>query len=411
MLRSGKIIPLLLISIIYFECLFKYFIELIINVSALSLIADFLIFLICLYIVISTSRGLIILSSFFILSTITFFLGNVISLNDHLFGIRDLTVLISVFIIFSYVYSNRIRDSFSIYFNNFISLFLKAQLVFSVVQFFIFGPGDQVTGTLGKGGSGILTITIFLLVFYRLTFKYRNPNEFRLKNIYPFLPYFIPIFLNETKVSLIVAAMFFISLIKFNSIKSVLGIAISGVIFVLLFSNLYTSQEEHHLTKNPLQAFTSEEFIDFYLIGLDKVEYYNDIPRIGKMYLGVDVLARNEMLAVGAEYSAFNGESLSKTNFAEDYDWLLTGSRPLLFYLLISGGVVLICYFLITTTYYLTLENGSQFKIKSLVFFNIMMFALLLLYNDNMRYLNFSLLFVNSIFFSRYGKLILNGKK
>src|SRR5690606_35202734 len=120
-----------------------------------------------------------------------------------------------------------------------------------------------------------------------------------------------------------------------------------------------------------------------------------DIPRLTKIILANNLLNKNSTdLFLGREIGAFKGgTTLRASSFAIEYNWLLLGSRPYIFFLLISGGwlllLLMVCYF----SYKLYGDNKTNQDIH-FTFLLTILFITILFYNDAPRNQLFSYLFI-----------------
>lgn len=348
------------------------------------------------------SRHLISLLIFLIISSLTFLISHSNSLTSHINGIRELLILFFIFIFLEKTF----RSDKICYLNSLISIFAKLFLIIqipvSLVQYLVHGPGDGVSGTLGAGSSGVLTFSLFLLIYYLI--ENNNSKNKTLSNLY-YIIFLIPVTLNETKITFILILIYFLSFFNFKKLKSSLSSIIIGLIVLIVFSTLYKTQESKVDTSNPISNIFSEDFLTMYLIGDNRDSEYEDVPRIAKIIVGANYLYEEKKILLGQEYGAFKGGQKVKTSkFAEMYDWLLRGSRPYVFYLLITGGLalfLLIVYLFFNEILY---KPTKEFKNKSpnLLFFLGSIFVLMLFYNDALRNQFFIMIFFYLLFYAKY---------
>jgi hypothetical protein len=280
------------------------------------------------------------------------------------------------------------------------------QLPTAVLEYLKYGSGDQVGGTFGTvGGSGVLSLSIFLLVYYLIEDKgTKRTLMTKTKHLVMLFFFFIPIFINETKISFLLIPLMiatFISIKQFRS--SILLLAFTGI-FLLVFASLYTDQNASY--SNPIAEIFNPDFLQDYLDG--DVVAYEDVPRITKLQLGWNLLSQTtSTMLLGEEYGAFKGgTTIARSAFTEKYNWMLNGTVPYLFYLFITGGlalVVLVIYLVLGEIFtkisaYKHIGNYSN----SLLFFISVVFLMMLFYNDAFRTQSFLIIFCYLIFYSKY---------
>ena len=184
--------------------------------------------------------------------------------------------------------------------------------------------------------------------------------------------------------------------------KTVLKLlAFSPVILGVFFGLFYLYSV---ITEQDFDELTGEEFYQDYLVGEDPDElieicqmYYEgafdnedenvwatDLPRFTKILLLGNVLEDSKGgLLLGEGVGQMKGNTvLSKTRFAEKYEWYLVGSRTFVMTCVIQLGIIGFCWFLFVLCKSLSFKNN-----RSITSFNVklylLMFALfMLIYND-----------------------------
>lgn len=400
------------INILFF-CLYlggigNYFLNQIIDSkltdTVITLIIEFLIVVITVSFIKLKSKYFKYLIFFVFISSISYLISDNLSLLVHINGIRETLVLICYFVIFNAIYKLPSLEKIN---NNFISfsyIFLAIQIPVSILQFREFGVGDDVGGTYGRGGSGLLTLSIFILIFYLIENKIKIGSE-RLKKGIPLLIFLIPVALNETKISFLLFFLYFLSLINLKKISYSIFAASLGPLFMLMFSNVYTTQSNVSYD-NPLEGIYNIEYIEKYVLG-DRGSKYSDVPRFTKVVIGTQILITDGNFLFGKDYGAFKGSKLEiGSEFSIRYKWLLSGSRPYSFFLLISGGIVLLLFitWMIMSEIFSKHPNNMKNYSSPLLFFLAAIFLIILLYNDAFRSNVFSFIFVFVLFFAKHFK-------
>jgi hypothetical protein len=337
----------------------------------------------------------IIFVTFLFASTITFIINSSdVDLFQHLNGLREYLIVFCSFLFFDYILQSKYANRFNLIFIRFLIFFLIAQIPITLSQFLEFGAGDRVGGSFGlSGGSGVITALIYLSCFLILTHYsiISKKDYFNLKiNLLLFL-LFIPSFLNETKITFLLMPLFFLCQVKVSGKKA---IATVSVIIILLFS-LYAFNEIYSLTTdmeaNPFAMIFSRDFLERYLA--NESLYVGDIARITKINYAISMLANDfSSLLFGKGIGLFRGGSiLEPTSTTMEYFWLLRGTRPYIFTILLQIGAVgsiLVLYvffnYLIKTIRYKKSLN-QPFLIKRLFIFLTCVLIILLVYNDALR--------------------------
>ena len=371
--------------------------------TLINIIIDFLIIVLTLSFIKMKSKYMNYIYVFIIFSTLSYIISENKSLLSHINGIRETLVFICYFVIMDVLYRTRQIEKINEKFIIFSYFFLTIQIPIAIQQFIKFGAGDAVGGTFGYGGSGILTFSIFILIYYLIENKIGTSKE-RLKKSIPFLIFLIPIALNETKISFIIMLIYFISFMDIKSASSSLLFASFGVLSVISFSYIYSTQENVSY-KNPLEGIYSGDFLNSYLLGDEIVD--EDVPRFTKLIVGTQKLANDGDLLLGKDYGAFTGsQSRMSSEFSKKYEWLLAGSRPYSFFLIISGGVILLVLiiWLVFSEIFRKQPKGIKNYSSPLLLFLSAVFLISLFYNDGLRSTVFSFLFVFILFFAKHFK-------
>lgn len=390
---------------LYLGTLGRYFLNLVISSkiidTLLTLIIDFLIISLTISLLKFGSRYLKYLIMFVIISTISYLLSNNTYILTHINGIRETFVFICYFYLMDTLSTSRERENMIKEFSTFAFIFLIIQLPVSIIQYLQFGPGDSVGGTYGDGGSGLLTFSIFLLIYFLIEYNIKSPSE-RLKTAFPFLVFLLPIALNETKISFVLLLLFFTSFANFQKMTSLIVFISIGILAVVSFSFFYSTQENVSY-KNPIEGIYSNDFLENYLNG-EIDDGFEDIPRFTKLTAGVEVLVKDDVLFLGKDYGAFMfNQTKSRTEFSKKYKWLLIGTIPYSFYLLMSGGVLLF----LLINWMIFFENFSRYDNKFYNFypplfkFSIALYIITLFYNDSFRSVSYGFIFVFVLVFSK----------
>lgn len=274
-------------------------------------------------------------------------------------GFRPYAGLLFAVPIFRYFLTSKHAARFVASMDRQIYILLWLQVPTIVWEFILHGAGDAVGGTLGNGGSGMISTLICFLSFY-LLIKAWNPDKSYFENIrahwiYVFLLF--PTFLNETKITLIILPFYFILLMKINRtfLLRILAATPFMIIAMIGLGIVYL-----HITHQEDNNVFSVEFMQGYFVGedLEQLAYLavlvdegvietdnqwvSDLPRFGRMYFVPEALrATKGGLWLGAGIGQFKGQTVLKmSEFRRKYNWLLRGSALAIFYISIELGIL-----------------------------------------------------------------------
>lgn len=364
-----------------------------INQSYLSLFLDVVLSIITIFSINKTKqvKKLILYFLIFLLTTILSFIINFNELTTIVYfnGLREFLPYFLFPIIFINIFQSYNKELLVKYFDIFLHVFLILQIPVSLYQFSINGAGDMVGGTQGEGYSGILTFIIFLSTYYLIIKRFDENNIFRsfIRKSY-LLIYWIPAFINETKISFIFIALFFLLLVKISAsnIHKYIYIIIILIPSIFVFNTIY----QNVTSEFDSNEFLSDDFVDAYL--LSDNDENTDITRFGKLTILMNDFNKHELI-FGKGIGQFKGgTTLALTPFASKYEWLLSGSVPTLFFLLVQVGIIGALIFIF---YWIRLINLYRIKRRTnyslnLITFTTICFIIIQFYNDSLRSLFFS---------------------
>lgn len=343
--------------------------------------------------------------SFIFLSAISSFLLNHEGISFYFNGFRDFIGLLLVVPVLRYFFTSSHSEEFHRSFDKALFVWLCLQAVCITWQFIRYGAGDMGGGSLGEGGSGMTSMMIYVVSFYLLSKRWDASRYWRSlaeNKIYVILLY--PTFLNETKISLILVVAYFVLLIKFDRklLLKLTYIVPSGLaVFVGLFL-IYAS-----ITGQDPEDFLSSELYEEYLYGLDLDElvdigqrvqdglievdptdvWQQDIPRFAKIGLMMPILhGTTGGIIFGEGIGQFKGWVTGRTtSFAREYQWLMIGSRPMLFVMLVQMGLAGVIWLLWRLSLPVFQGRGGrpmEWQIRALI---ALCFLIVMLYNDSLR--------------------------
>jgi len=308
-------------------------------------------------------------------------------------GVREILIVISIAIFFNKIFSEdneELAEEYVEIVKKFAVLFLIAQLPVAFMQYYEHGPTDYVGGTFGNKGSGTLTLSVVCVIFFLSHFVRSNTQRVLL--------YFclLPLLLNETKISFILIPTLILFIHFQLKIKNILGAGIAAGLFLFIFNTYYSSTEGTDFDNN-LAGIFSKDFLDYYLFG--DIYSSDDIPRFTKIVVGWH-LASEEIrtLFFGVEYGIFKGGSMMQaTQFGQTVQWLVSGTRPYLFFMILQGGLLLVVgvFWLIFHVNRYFVKNNNKFKT-----FLFLIFLTILFYNDALRNQGFLVIYFFCVFYA-----------
>jgi hypothetical protein len=340
-------------------------------------------------------RGRLIAVLLFIIGCIALnLINNGNSLIYSLNGLREILTILSLVVFFNGVFkegNEELAEEYIYIMKRFAIVFLVIQLPVAGYQFSVHGPSDWVGGTYGVFGSGNLTLSIICLVFFMSHFVRNNTQRVLL---YLCL---LPLFLNETKVSFVLIPMLILFIHFQPKLKSIIGAGVAAAIALFIFSQLFTTNIQGIDTSEGIAGIFNGDFINNYLFG--DIDQYTDVPRFTKIVFAWQLLAENTMTFLfGIEYGIFRQTDVADASkVSQSLEWLMSGTRPYLFFLLVQGGILLITGFfwmMFHINRYFTSNNN---KYKTFLF---LLFVVILFYNDALRSQNFAMIYLFSVFLS-----------
>lgn len=356
-----------------------------------------------------------ILLIFLCTSTFTYFLNDsFVSIVTHLNGLREILILFSATIFIVNVTDSNFSAYFHSYFMKFLYFFLLCQIPICIYQYLQFGAGDRVGGGFGPGGSGTLTLIVFIGVFFILLNHSKNKfSGVPLSRYLLVLPFLTPTFFNETKITFVLFVLLFILLTKFN-LRSLPKLILTFVIaagIIFSFSQVYylTVKQQKHILKNDARRSSVEEifnqrFLENYLLNPNTLN--TDVSRITKIEIAFDLILENRLhLLFGKGFGIFKGGNTVKSSqFAKENDWLLGGTVPYLFFLILQGGIVntFLILLLIIHPFKSFFKEHLPFLIKRDGYFLISIFLLILFYNAAFREGAFVMIFLYMAWYSSH---------
>ncbi len=349
-----------------------------------------------------SKRDITVFVSFVVLAVVSSKLNN-LSPVYVINGTRDFFGLLFAIPIIRFVLKSTHRDQFIESFDKQLFVFLFIQAFCLVWQFVRYGANDHGGGSMGNGFSGIVSTLIYIISFYLLSKRWNFDNYWvgiRDNKIYFIL--LLPTFLNETKISFIFLMAYFLLLLKVEW-KTVFKVLVS--IPLIIVGMVGAGLAYLTITQQSFEDVFTQAAMDDYMIGEDPEELIDlavaiqdeiydeedigliDIPRFSKLLLVPEALPDSEGgVLLGAGVGQFKGGSvLQLTEYAERWNWLLSGSIPFVFFILMQLGLIGVAwmFFVLITA---LLPRSSTLMGKNIKLFLWIIILLIMFYNDSLRY-------------------------
>ncbi len=332
--------------------------------------------------------------------------ANTNSISRFLIGLRDFSGLLCVVPAIHWLASHKPASGPGLWelFRRQLWIWLVLQAVCVTWQWLRYGACDEVGGSAGSGFSGQVSMCIYIVSFFLMMPTWDSTRlwqSFKANRRYFLLLY--PTFLNETKISFVYLAIFLFLLMHFDR-KFVVRLVVSLPLIAGVFVGLgYIYESVTHLSIT--RMFTGQFYMD-YLMGenlerqidaaqdiLDGtaddfiMEFYNgdvDIPRIAKILLIWPNLAdTGGGIELGAGISQFQGwSSNNMTSFARYNEWVLYGSKPWAFWMMVQMGVIGLIFSCVILLRNLLARARGDGGIARINWFMVAIFAIILVYNS-----------------------------
>jgi hypothetical protein len=350
----------------------------------------------------------------FFISSITFVLFEsfrILVVFNHLNGLRYFLILLGLFIYFEVRFSALDREVLTKRISRFLFFFALVQIPLSIRQYMIHGATtDMVGGSFFEGGTGILTLLLFMIFFFLIHERHRSTtNIIHWGKAFLYIPLLIPSFINETKITLILIPIVLLLSINLKRIKGALIYLIGGFIFISIFFQVYSTTTESNTTDlftiDFIQKYMFTEDVNYTLFERSGESF--DIPRFAKITLLIAYWKFDAVhILFGQSYGALKGKNTLGFEYSDDLMYLTYGSKNVIFDLLIQGGMVVIVFifwiFFHNTRSLSTIPDDNR---KRVHLFIVILFLIILLYNDPYFSPFFSWVFIFLLTWSRSSPL------
>ena len=347
-------------------------------------------------------RDIGVLLSFLIIACASAFVNHQ-STFEFVNGFRDFIGLLFVAPILRYLLTSYDSDRFVRSMDKQLYVFLWVQVPCLVSQYIRFGACDAGGGSLGYGGSGMISTLIYLISFYLINKNWDEEKSYleNLKDNKVLIFLLFPTFLNETKISIIFFMAYFVLLMRVDR-RFVVRIFVAAPLILVLCGSvgyMYLSANRENAEK-----FDADFFYD-YLVGLEIEDYIElaqlvqdevvetdnlwvvDLPRFGRFLAVPEAMSTTKGgFVLGAGIGQFKGGNVvSASAFARNYHWLLKGSLTMVFLIIIQLGFVGFAW-LLWAVLSLILTPDDHQRRNNMVFYLILVMAMIFVYDNQFRY-------------------------
>lgn len=377
---------------------------------AVALAADAVILIIGL-LSIRTARQVMLLASFLIIGAISTFILAGYGWTNFINGSRDFWPILFCPFIFKNMMTGCNHQYIRRSIDKQLKVFLFIQMPCITWQFIRYGANDHGGGSLGNGFTGIISILIFLLSFYFIKQNFDSREYLlSLKRNWIYVVALYPVMLNETKVSFIFMAIYFLLLFA-PEIRSIGKLIIAVPVAALMFSGLYalyisvTGQQDKDIASGEylntyLMTNGAEDIVEDIqnLMDVDPDDYNTeaiDLPRFAKFTMLPFVLDESTGGQwFGAGFGQYKGGTvLKRTKFAEDNRWFMQGTTTTLLFIPVQIGWLGFIWFIVVLIFLINFKKRAgkmamQFKLLLALTSLIIIF-----YNESFETILFCMIF------------------
>lgn len=347
-------------------------------------------------------RDIFITVSFFAIVLISKYLNHQ-SVISMLNGCRSYIGLLMCAPIIRYLLRSKYAEDFTRRMDTLCWTFLYLQAFCITWQFIRYGANDAGGGSFGYGGTGTVSTLIYIISFYLLSKRwdfgkswFTNFKENKANFILLY-----PTFLNETKISFIFLLIYVLLLYPIDRKYIIRVFAIFPLALVLLsgvfYLYLYAADQKADTVLN-------KEFLDIYLFGgedpvelIELAQVYEeerfaeenlwtvDLPRFTKIFTVPEVLRKaggGMTFGIGAGQIK-GGTFISESRFSMKYGWLMGGTKPTLFLLLLDLGIAGVIWTVINLITILFTPNKAVFA-KQIRLYLFAIWSLIMVYDQQL---------------------------
>lgn len=352
--------------------------------------------------------------SFGLISLLSTYVLNSSPLITWMNGSRVFWGLLLVMPIMRYLWDDeQTHDQFVRQWDKQLYVFLIVQAICILFQYLKYGAGDPVGGSFGSTGySGTVSMSIYIISFYliRKHIDYDHMWMSVLKN-WKYLVLLIPTFMNETKISFILFVLYFLLLIPIDGklVKRLLigTPIIAGLIMLAVF--VFSSLTMYNGDFTAEDVFSDAWMSEYFFVdidesrqtanwGLEQDNVLPDVPRLTKIAIIPLIMEQepgHELLGFGLGHF-MNGSIMGTTEFYDDYEWLIIGTNPMIFFVVIQLGIIgIIWYIVLMLSWFLrrpALYTGRDYNIQLFV---LAYLIAMLVYGSFLRFIPFCFIIIS----------------
>lgn len=329
--------------------------------------------------------------------------ANGIGLGQWANGIRIYLPLVMLLPIVRYMLATRERAvPFIRTVDKTLYIFLIVQVPCMVYQCVLYGAYDNVGGSLGWMMSGVISSLIYAVSFYLMIRRWDNDKSYveNIKSNWILVFLLFPSYLNETKISFVYLAFYFLFLVPFdrNFMKRVLIVLPIMFVVMLIMSWIYLQMVV------PSENIFTAEYLETYLQGdediqnLVKDNYMDqntpdvnetDFGRGLKMAVLPDIFNSQPTAWVyGFGCGQFKGgREMEVPKFAKEYEWFLQGTWIGITMFGIEMGTLGVLWYAMYTIVLFRMMTKARHREKRVQTYIFFIMATSLLYGPNFIYL------------------------
>lgn len=376
--------------------------------SYLLLLADAIIIVLGLA-TIKKKTDIIILVSFIFIAYISTCVINNASIVQFLNGIRHYISFIFLIPIIRYCIDDLNSEDYAIsVLDKHLYVFLWMQLPCAIIQCALYGAFDQVGGSLGWMYSGEMSTLVYLISLYFMRKRWDASLGYiaNIKNNIELIILLFPSFLNETKISFIYFALYFIFIMPMDRklIMRMLVLIPSIIILLPIVGSLYlsiTGASEKTLSANYIEEYLygdddGRDFVEFLLDnGSDVIdEDLQDFARFAKFSALITIMEEQPRAYLcGFGVGQFKGGSLlDQTDLYKEYEWLFVGVKMMFYQIALELGLLGLIWFVLI--WILLFRSGNNSQTLPMSIYLIILLIIIGIYNAAFCNLAFSIVFM-----------------
>lgn len=300
-------------------------------------------------------------------------------------------------------------------------IFLWIQVPCLVYQYVALGGWDHGGGSLGDLNSGPISFLIYTISFYLMLKRWDSDAGYfpNLRRNWDLLFLLFPTMLNETKVSLILVAMYFFFLIPHDDKFAKRMMWAVPLICVMLtgagalYLSLNTEKGDdvfdvEHMEDYLIGDDNTAEMIEYYMENTDQYESDEDFAR-GAKFAVLPAIINDEPWSTYIGFGLGNfkgGKSIKKTRFAREHTWLVGGTQMQLMIILIDMGIAGVIWFLVYIWTIFRWGRGYPHRNTQIEWFLLLCTFMVLLYGSIFTLLCYDMIFIYLVYLSSRWNLV-----